>query len=205
MKLAEFNPNIDVDSIGDCDVVGLDHDLVVHFNADDGTIYNTGLTLQDWLDGHSEAWLMLEEEAKRVGIVDYAAYETRVAPLFYAERRTSRAAFSLNGSRISDCSRLSVLVHAFERIFPEILTQAEHLGEFRHQSELSGEFIRVCTHHFRRRGFPETVDLELDLGGRVVRNVALLHGPHSNCSRSPDLCRRPSVGSTGDTAHGDSR
>lgn len=81
MKLEEFNPTIDTNSISDGDVVGLDGDLVVHFNADDGTIYNAGLTLQDWLDGHDEAWLMLEEEAERVGIVDFAAYQERVALL----------------------------------------------------------------------------------------------------------------------------
>jgi hypothetical protein len=81
MKLEEFNLKIDINSIGDCEVVGVLDNLVVHFNADDETIYNTGLTLQNWLDGHEEAWLMLEVEAKRVGIVDYAAYRQRIEEL----------------------------------------------------------------------------------------------------------------------------
>lgn len=76
-----FNPNIDINSLGDCDVVGLDGGMVVHFNAIEGTIYNSGLTLQDWLDGHSDAWCMTEEEAGRVGIVDYNAYKERLTLL----------------------------------------------------------------------------------------------------------------------------
>lgn len=81
MKLENAFPNIDPASLGDCDVVGLDGDHVVHFQASDATVYNAGLTLQDWLDGHSEAWCMTEEEAKRVGVTDYSAYCERLREL----------------------------------------------------------------------------------------------------------------------------
>lgn len=81
MKIEEFDSELDITTIRNCDVVGLDGELVVHFNADDGTVYNAGLSLQDWLDGHDDAWVMTEEEAARVGVVDYAGYKDRLQQL----------------------------------------------------------------------------------------------------------------------------
>ncbi len=81
MKLSDFNPDIDPSTIEDCEVVGVADGMIVHFNKDDGTIYNEGLTLQEWLDADPEAWRMTEPEAARVGITDYAAYEERIKEL----------------------------------------------------------------------------------------------------------------------------
>ena len=74
MKLEEFNPALDAGQIADCDVVGVADGMVIHFNISDETVYNSGLTLDDWLNGHAEAWEMTEEEAARVGITDYESY-----------------------------------------------------------------------------------------------------------------------------------
>lgn len=79
MHTNQFNPSLDVSTLEDCEVIGVDGDLVVHYNAEEGGTYNAGVTVQQWLDGHSEAWLMTEAEAARIGVTDYAAYVTRVA------------------------------------------------------------------------------------------------------------------------------
>ena len=81
MFLKDFAPHLVHAKLGDCDVVGVLDGLVVHFNAEDGTIYNEGLSLQDWLDGDSEAWAMTAAEAERVGIADYSAYIERLNEL----------------------------------------------------------------------------------------------------------------------------
>lgn len=63
-----YHPDPDPDpetSIRDGEIVGLDGDLVAHFNADDGTVYTAELTLQDWLNDGS---YMTEAEARRVGL-----------------------------------------------------------------------------------------------------------------------------------------
>ena len=78
MLLKDFAPHLVHARLGDCDVVGVLDGLVVHFDARAGTIYNSGLTLQDWLDGHVEAWAMTAAEAERVGITDYSAYIERL-------------------------------------------------------------------------------------------------------------------------------
>ena len=78
MLLKDFAPHLDHDEPGDGDVVGVLDGLVVHFDAGAGNVYNSGLTLKDWLDGHAEAWAMTEAEAARVGIEDYSAYIDRL-------------------------------------------------------------------------------------------------------------------------------
>lgn len=79
MHLPQLNSKLNPAVTADGDIVGLSSDgMVLHFDADNGTVYQTGLNLQDWLDGHSEAWAMTEEEATRVGIVDYDAYYARL-------------------------------------------------------------------------------------------------------------------------------
>ena len=81
MKLSEFDPSLDPAAIGDADVVGVRDGRVLHFNAQSGEVYDAGLTIDDWLDGHPESWIMLPEEAARAGIVDCEAYAARVAEL----------------------------------------------------------------------------------------------------------------------------
>ena len=78
MLLKDFAPHLNPDTLADCDVVGVGDNMVLHFNADEGTVYHSGLTLQDWLDGDAEAWAMTEEEAARVGIEDYDGYIARL-------------------------------------------------------------------------------------------------------------------------------
>ena len=77
MKLSEFNPNLDPSLLDDTDVVGVLDGLVVHFKSDDGTIYNAGQTLDEFITDLGNSWTMNENEAARCGLMDYAAYLKR--------------------------------------------------------------------------------------------------------------------------------
>lgn len=81
MKLSEFDPSLDPSELEDCEVVGVSQGTVIHFNAEEGSVYNSGLTREDWLNGHAEAWCMTESEARRVGVEDYDAYVERITEL----------------------------------------------------------------------------------------------------------------------------
>jgi len=78
MKLAEFFPDLNPELLEDGEVVGLESCYVLHFQQSDSTVYNAGMTLDHWLDGHPEVWLLTEAEAKRLGIDDFDAYCERI-------------------------------------------------------------------------------------------------------------------------------
>lgn len=81
MELVSFDASLDPETLEDGEVIGVGGNYVVHFDRQNGTVYNSGLTLQDWLDGHAESWCMTEDEARRVGVEDYDAYVERIREL----------------------------------------------------------------------------------------------------------------------------
>ncbi len=76
MKLQDFDSTLDAGSLDDCEVVGVQEGLVIYFDADQGTVYNDGVTLEQFIDT-GEGWHMTPAEASRVGITDYPEYERR--------------------------------------------------------------------------------------------------------------------------------
>lgn len=78
MKIAEVFPDLKPELLEDGEVVGLESCFVLHFQQSDATVYNSGMTLDHWLDGHPEVWLLTEDEARRLGIDDYNSYCERI-------------------------------------------------------------------------------------------------------------------------------
>ena len=73
MRLEDFDSRIDPATLDQCEVVGVRDDLVIYFQQIDGTVYNDGTTLNEFVES-SAGWQMTETEAARVGLGDYATY-----------------------------------------------------------------------------------------------------------------------------------